>query len=133
MKNVILATLIAGTLGLGAATVHAESTTSTPTAQGQMQEKGAHKKGKRGGKQGMMKRMTEKLGLTAEQQAQVKALHEARRANKGQGKPDKAAREAARAEFEAILTPEQLTKFKEMKENRKGKRGGKHGKKSAAE
>jgi Spy/CpxP family protein refolding chaperone len=131
MKNVILVALLAGTLGLGAAAVQANDTTATPNAQGQMEHKGGKHKGKRGG---MMKRMTEELNLTAEQQAQVKALHDARKANKGEkGKKDKASRQAARAEFEAILTTEQLAKLKEMKANRKGKRGGKRGHKNHSE
>jgi len=132
MKNVILVTLLASTLGFGAAAVHANDTTVTPEAQSQ-HEAGKHK-GKRGGRHGMMKRMIEELNLTEAQQAQVKALHEARKANKGEkGKRDKASREAGRAQFEAILTPAQLEKLKSLKANHKGKRGGKRQDRSTAE
>lgn len=132
MKNVILVTLLASTLGLGVA-VQANDTSATDNGQSYSQEKDGKHKGKRGGRRGggmNVERLTEALGLTAEQQTKIKALHEARRANKGEkkGQRDKASREAARAEFEAILTPEQLTKFKELKKDRKG-HGGKRGEK----
>lgn len=128
MKNIILATLLASTLGLGLA-VQANDTSATDNGQGYSQEKDGKHKGKRGGRRGGMniERLTEQLSLTTEQQAKIKALHEARRANKGEkGKGKKADRKAAREEFKAILTPEQLAKFKELKKNRKD-RGGKRG------
>jgi len=100
-------------------------------------DRGSKGKGKRdgkhgskhGGKRGGMQSLVEKLELTEAQQEQMKALREAKKENKGS--KDKASREAARAEFEAILTPEQLTKFNELKENHKGH--GKRGEKSSAE
>ena len=128
MKNVILASLVVATLGLGVA-AQANNTSGSDNSQGYSQQKEGKHAGKRGGRHGgakKMERLAKKLNLSDAQKTQIKALHEARRANKGT--KDKASREAARAEFTAILTPEQLTKLEELKQNRKnrdGKRGGK--------
>ncbi len=80
-------------------------------------------------------RMAEKLGLSADQQAKIKALHEQERAQGEALRADqtlsreqkmekrKALREATVQQVDAILTPEQRTKAQEMRskmrENRK--------------
>ena len=87
--------------------------------------------GKRGGKGGMMKGgMADKLNLTDAQKDQITALRAAKK-----NSDVKTTREESRAQFEAILTAEQLVTLNEMKENfkkRGGKHGGKHGHKHNA-
>ncbi|WP_022953943.1 Spy/CpxP family protein refolding chaperone [Leucothrix mucor] len=84
MKKAILVTLLASTLGLGAAAVHANDASDTRDGKGYSKHhdgKGKHA-GKRGGRHGgghMMKRMAKKLNLTEDQQAQIKSFREAQR------------------------------------------------------
>ncbi|PWQ96163.1 Spy/CpxP family protein refolding chaperone [Leucothrix arctica] len=136
MKNVILVTLLASTLGLGAAAVHANDTTGTQGVKTYAQSEDGKHKGKRSGRRGgMIKHMTEALSLTEAQVAQMKSLREANKGTKGS--KDKAARKAGREQFEtqfkAILTPEQLVKLEALHSERGGKHGGKRGQKHNAE
>ena len=81
MKKAVLVTLLASTLGLGAATVHADDNDSGK--RGYSKHEGGKHHGKRGGgRHGgghMMKRMVKKLGLTEAQQAELKTLREAQK------------------------------------------------------
>ena len=83
MKKAVLVTLLASTLGLGAATVHAEGNDSGKRGHGYSKHEGGKHHGKRGGgRHGgghMMKRMAEKLGLTEAQQTEIKTLREAQK------------------------------------------------------
>ena len=84
MKKAILVTLLASTLGLGAAAVHADNTASENGKGYAKHENGKHggKHGKRGGKRGggkMMGRMIKKLDLTEAQQAELKTMREAQK------------------------------------------------------
>lgn len=109
MKKAVLVTLLAGTLGLGATALHAEGGDSEMKQgqgyskhedgkgkhYGKRHGKGHGKHGKRGGRKGgerMMKRLVEKLALTEEQQAQLKALQE----------EQKTTREAMREEMKSF-------------------------------
>jgi len=83
-----------------------------------------------------LKMMTEKLGLTTEQQEKIKAVFEKGKAEREALKPAgekpteeerekiRASMKAHREEIDAILTPEQREKMKEMREKRKDERGG---------
>ena len=87
MKNAILVTLLASTLGLGAAAVHADDN-ATQNGKGYAKhENGKHggKHSKRGGKRGgmMMGRMAKELGLTEDQQAQLKTMREVQQSQHG--------------------------------------------------
>ena len=167
MKKVILVTLLASTLGLGAAAVHANDASDTRGGQGYSKHEGGKHAGKhRGGRKGgghMMKRMAKKLNLTEDQQAQIKSFREAQKTqhqslreqmkelrtetqaldtssadyqNQVAALADKKAnldrasfiqRNAARQQFESVLTAEQRTMLKEMQEKRQSrgeKRGG---------
>lgn len=86
----------------------------------------------------MTQRMTENLGLSDQQSAQVKAIHlkyakqmaeNHQQAGEGQ-RPDreamKAMREAQFAEIKPLLTPDQLTKLEAMKAERAEKYGKGH-------
>jgi Spy/CpxP family protein refolding chaperone len=89
-------------------------------------------------------KMTEQLGLNADQTAKVKAINEqfaekakaSHEANKGDKAKDKAAHEALRKEHDAalakVLTKEQAAKWEQQKAERGDKKGkggaGKHGK-----
>ncbi|PWQ97969.1 Spy/CpxP family protein refolding chaperone [Leucothrix pacifica] len=85
MKNAILVTLLASTLGLGAAAVHADNTASENGKGYAKHENGKHggkHAGKRGGKRGggkMMGRMVKQLDLTEDQQAQLETMREAQK------------------------------------------------------
>ena len=179
MKKAILVTLLASTLGLGAAAVHADDNDSGKRGgQGYSKHEGGKHGGKHAGKRGgrhgggMMKRMAEKLSLTDAQQAQIKTFREAQKVQHQALRTEKQAlrtemkaldstsadyqsqvaaiadkkanlerkefiqRSESRQQFESVLTAEQRTTLKEMKESRKnrgGKRGGKHGGKHNAE
>ena len=164
MKNVILVTLLASTLGLGAAAVNAADNDSGKKGQGYSKHEGGKHASKKGGKRGghMMKRMAKKLSLTEDQQAQIKSFREANKVQHDALRTEKQAlrtemkaldttsadyesqvvvladkkanidrksfiqRSTARQQFESVLTAEQRTTLKEMKDNRKN-RGGKHG------
>ena len=68
--------------------------------------------------------MSEKLALTAAQQAQVKDLMaETGKQLKELEAQKRAVMEAQKAKMEQILTPEQLAKYKEMNPGRHGKGG----------
>lgn len=62
-------------------------------------------------------RLAQKLNLTADQQAKLKPIAQ----NYQQQR--KAEREASRAKFQSVLTPEQKTKFEQMKADRKNNPG----------
>ena len=84
MKNAILVTLLASTLGLGAAAVHADDNATQNGKGYEKHQNGKHggKHGKRGGRDGggkMMGRMIKKLELTEDQQAQLKSFQEAQK------------------------------------------------------
>lgn len=84
-----------------------------------------------------LKVMTEKLGLTEEQQGKIKAILEATapkakelRADTALSKEDKRAkmmelRKGEIAEIRAVLTPEQQEKMKEMRAARRGAKSAK--------
>ena len=176
MKKAILVTLLASTLGLGAAAVHADDNDSGKRGgQGYSKHEGGKHGGKHSGKRGggrhgggMMKRMAEKLNLTEAQQAEIKTFREAQKVQHEALRTEKQAlrtemkaldstsadyqnqvaaiadkkanlerkefiqRSESRQQFESVLTAEQRTTLKEMKESRKN-RGGKHGGKHNAE
>ena len=178
MKNAILVTLLASTLGLGATAAQADNHDSGKKGEGHAKHEGGkhHGKhqGKKSGKRGgnMMKRMAKKLSLTEDQQAQIKTLRESQKELSQALRAEKKAlyteikaldttsadydsevavladkkaivdrksfiqRSTARQQFEAVLTAEQRTMMKEMKESRKdrskGKRGGKRGSKHSS-
>ena len=74
MKKAILVTLLASTLGLGAAAAVQADNTSSENGKGYSKQDGGKHHGKRGGKRGggkMMKRMAKKLNLTEAQQTQL--------------------------------------------------------------
>lgn len=102
MKKSILVTLLASTLGLGAAAVQADNTTSD-NGKGYSKHEGGKHFGKRGGKRGgmMMKRMAKKLNLTEEQQAQIKTFREAQ---KEQHQALRTEQKAIRDEMKALDT-----------------------------
>lgn len=82
MKKTILVTLLASTLGLGAAAVHANDASDMRDGKGYSKHHDGKHAGKRGGRHGgghMMKRMAKKLNLTEDQQAQIKSFREAQR------------------------------------------------------
>ena len=172
MNKTILVTLLASTLGLGAAAAVQANDTSSGNGQGYSKHEGGGKHfGKRGGKRGGMKmgRIAKKLNLTEAQQAQIKSFraaqkeqHQALRTQKQALRTEMKAldststdyqsqvaviadkkanlerqsfiqRSQSRQQFESVLTAEQRTTLKEMKESRKsrgdkrgGKRRGKH-------
>lgn len=103
MKNVILVTLLASTLGLGAAAVHADDNNSGQRGQGYSKHEGGKHAGKRGGKRGGNKvsRITKKLNLTEDQQAQIKSFREA---NKTQHEALRTEKQAIRTEMKALDT-----------------------------
>ena len=163
MKKAVLVTLLASTLGLGAAAVHAESGDSSKRGHGYSKHEGGKHHGKRGGRHGggkhMMKRMAKKLELTEAQQTELKTLREAQKEQyKALREEMKSLREkmkaldttsadydsqvaaiadekanferkrfiqksAARQSFMNVLTEEQRTKLKTMKEERKSRHG----------
>ena len=87
MKSAILVTLLASTLGFGAAAVHADDTATQNGKGYEKHQNGKHggKHSKRGGRHGggkMMGRMIKKLELTDAQQAQVKSFKEAQNAQR---------------------------------------------------
>jgi Spy/CpxP family protein refolding chaperone len=101
----------------------------------QAQSQGGHP-----GKQEKGAKIVEKLGLSKEQAEKLKAINASQKIEnkafqekmnpvKEQMKALKAEKKAMNAakmkEIEAILTPEQFVKFKEMKEQRKDNRKGK--------
>jgi Spy/CpxP family protein refolding chaperone len=102
------------------------------------------KMGRMGGAQHMQKMATE-LNLTEAQKTQLKGIHEQQRtkmqelrANTSLTKEQKmeqakALRESTHSQMTTLLTPEQQTKFTEMKANRKARVGkhGKHGRRGA--
>lgn len=83
MKKTVLVTLLASTLGLGAAAAHADDKDSGKRGHGYSKHEGGKHHGKRGGRHHsgghMMKRMAKKLGLTEAQQAEIKTLREAQK------------------------------------------------------
>lgn len=169
MKNAMLVTLLASTLGFGATAAHADDNATEQRGYGHLKHEGGKYSGKRGGRHGgkMMKRMIKKLDLTDAQQAQIKtlresqkeqykALREERKALRTEMQAldttsadhqsqvtalaDKKAkldrksfiqRSEARQQFEAVLTAEQRTKLKELKEKRRNRGGKRHGKHDA--
>ncbi|RVU84387.1 hypothetical protein EOL70_12960 [Leucothrix sargassi] len=96
MKNVILVTLLASTLGLGAAVQANDTSSSVQETQIQKEHKGGKHKGQRGGHRGgkSMKRIAKKLELTEAQQAQIKTFREAQ----------KETRQATREAYKALRT-----------------------------
>ena len=71
-----------------------------------------------------LERLSEKLDLTAAQQAQVKdIMAETGKRLKELEAQKRAVMEAQKTKIEQVLTPEQLAKFKEMKPGRHGKGG----------
>ncbi|PWQ96161.1 Spy/CpxP family protein refolding chaperone [Leucothrix arctica] len=96
MRNAILVTLLASTLGLGATAAQADNHDSGKKGQGHAKHEGGKHQSKKSGKRGgnMMKRMTEKLSLTEDQQAQIKTLRESQ----------KELSQALRAEKKALYT-----------------------------
>jgi Spy/CpxP family protein refolding chaperone len=103
MKKAILVTLLASTLGLGAAAVQADNTTSE-NGKGYSKQDGGKHHGKRGGKRGggkMMKRMAKKLNLTEAQQTQIKTFREAQ---KEQHQSLRTEKQALRTEMKALDT-----------------------------
>ena len=172
MKKAILVTLLASTLGFGAAAAQANDETCDKRGghgyskhKGGEHKGGKHRGGKRHGGGHMMKRMTEKLDLTEAQQAELKTLREAQKEEHKTLREEMKAlrtemqaldttsadyqsqvvvladkkaildrkqfiqRSEARQKFEAVLTAEQRTTLKELKESRKSRRD----KKEAAE
>lgn len=100
MNKTILVTLLASTLGLGAAAVQANDTGSG-NGQGYSKQEGGKHFGKRGGKRGGMKmeRMAKKLNLTEAQQAQIKTFREAQ---KEQHQALRTEKQALRKEMKAL-------------------------------
>lgn len=97
MKKAILVTLLASSLGLGAAAVQANDGDNSQRGPGYTKQDGGKHQGKRGGKRGggkMMGRMIQKLELTDAQQAQLKTLQEAQ----------KTKREALREQMKSLRT-----------------------------
>lgn len=83
MRKAILVTLLASTLGLGAAAVHANDASDTRDGKGYSKHHDGKHAGKRSGRHGgghMMKRMAKKLNLTEAQQTQIKSFREAQKA-----------------------------------------------------
>lgn len=110
------------------------------------QDKGEGKgpRGPRGGQ--MVERMAEELGLSAEQTAKVKAIHEAARpqmeairndaslSREQKREKSQAIQKDTEAKVDAVLTPEQQAKAKEMRaklrermKERRGPKGGEGG------
>lgn len=99
-----------------------------------------HEGGKHNAKHDKGAKLAKELELTSKQAEQLKAIHEKQRAEnkiiqekmaplkkemKALKEQKKALKEIKMKEIEALLTPEQLVKFKELKEKRKEKRKGK--------
>ena len=104
MKNAILVTLLASTLGFGATAAHADDNATEQRGYGHSKHEGGKHAGKRGGGRhggGMMKRMVKKLDLTDAQQAQIKTLREAQ---KDQHKALREEQKALRTEMQALDT-----------------------------
>ena len=105
MRNVILVSLLASTLGLGAAAAHAGDNDSGKRGHGYSKHEGgkhsAKKGNRRGGGKMMMKRIAKKLNLTEEQQAQIKTL---RTAQKESHSTIREAQKALRTEIKALDT-----------------------------
>jgi Spy/CpxP family protein refolding chaperone len=106
------------------------STSGQAQSGDQMGHKGRH--GKRGGH---MDKMMEQLNLTDAQKSQVKQLHQDGRAQMKQVESDSSLSAAQKkdkmkqlhqdqmSKMEALLTPDQKTKWEQMKSERKEKRG----------
>jgi len=128
-------------LGLGAVVVWQQPMTAQTTRDVSARSTQHHGRGKgrgqgRDGRHGLsLERLTRKLGLTAQQQAQVKPILESARASKQSVRANTAlSREEKRAQLRqsmtrtkerisAILTPEQKAKFAQTRHKRGG--GGK--------
>ena len=107
---------------------NAKPSSSTQASSDQMDHKGHH-----GGKH--MDKMMDQLNLTDDQKAQVKKLHEDGHDQMKQIKSDSSLSAAQKkdkikqlhqdqmAKMEALLTPEQKTKWEQMKAEHKEKRG----------
>jgi Spy/CpxP family protein refolding chaperone len=106
MKKALLVTLLASTLGFGAAAVHADDNGSGKRGgHGYSKHEGGkhagkHRGGRKGGEQ-MMKRMTKMLDLTEAQQAQLKTIQEAQ---KTQRESLREAMKSLRTEMKALDT-----------------------------
>jgi Spy/CpxP family protein refolding chaperone len=110
---------------------NAQSPSST-SGQPQSGDQMGHK-GHRGGKH--MDKMMEQLNLTDDQKSQVKKLHEDGRAQMKQVASDSSLSAAQKkdkikqlhqdqmSKMESVLTPDQKTKWEQMKSERKEKRG----------
>lgn len=71
-----------------------------------------------------VEKLTEKLTLTTEQQAQVAAIIEEHKAEKAALREErKAQRDAFKTSISELLTEEQLAEFESMKKGKKGKKG----------
>lgn len=73
-------------------------------------------------KEDQLEKVTKELSLTDQQVEQWTAIHEKYESALQDRDQARETRKKMGAELEAILTEEQLAKFKEMRENRKGRR-----------
>lgn len=141
MKKLLALSLILGSLSFGANAQTKDVKSETIEAQTPATRNNAKFKGKKDGERMNGRKdhekMKKELGLTADQEKQIKETRENFKTQKEVIKNDASLSDAARkeklkalhsdrkAKVATILTPDQQKKMKEMKENRKGRKSGK--------
>ena len=133
-RNLILSIIACGASLALSPGLHAQDAAPAPVTTGTDSGAGEHRHGGGGGDQ--LARLTTELSLTADQQAQIKpipdTLHttiQTTRADNSLARPDqmakiKEAHETANTAINALLTPDQQTKFAAMKEKMHNRHGG---------
>ncbi len=134
VRQVLLALVASSMVVAGAVTAQS---TATPPAQSPPKREGRPERGPGGGHAQRMEAIWAQLNLSAEQKAAIAKLEEAQKpAATGGERPTPEARQARRAAFEEglakILTPEQMTQFKQLSAKEAPGPGGRQGGRSGA-